>query len=76
MLYLPLIFVGHHDLVRYMMPIFPLGLIIAFERLVSAKEFKLAMLVMVPAIYIYTWSGVQTNLAPEEPTRQLLDSLK
>ena len=75
-LYLPLVFVGHHDLVRYMMPIFPLGLIIAFERLISAKEFKLAMLVIVPAIYIYTWSGVQTNLAPEEPTRQLLDALK
>ncbi|MDP7201527.1 MAG: hypothetical protein QGI50_11340 [Dehalococcoidia bacterium] len=70
--YVPLIFVAHHDLVRYMLPIFPLTLIIGYERLLCAREFKLAMLLIVPAIYIYTWSGVQTNLAPPEAVRQLL----
>ncbi len=70
--YVPLIFVAHHDLVRYMLPIFPLTLIIGYERLLGAREFKLAMLLIVPAIYVYTWSGVQTNLAPPEAMRQLL----
>ena len=70
--YVPLIFVAHHDLVRYMLPIFPLSLIIGFERLTSAKEFKMAMVLIIPAIYIYTWSGVQTNLAPAEAVQQLL----
>ena len=70
--YLPLIFVAHHDLARYMMPIFPLSLIIAYERFLVAREFKLAMLLIVPAIYIYTWSGVQTNLAPAGPMHGLL----
>ncbi len=74
-LYVPLIFVAHHDLARYMMPIFPLSLIIAYHRLLIAKEFRWAMLLIIPAIYIYTWSGVQTNLAPEEPTRQLFEIL-
>ena len=73
-LYVPLIFVAHHDLVRYMLPIFPL-MLIAFERLISAKEFRLAMLLIVPAIYIYTWSGVQTNLAPAGEMDQLLNLL-
>jgi hypothetical protein len=64
--------VAHHDLVRYMLPIFPLTLIIGYERLLGAREFKLAMLLIVSAIYIYTWSGIQTNLAPPEAMRQLL----
>lgn len=70
--YVPLIFVAHHDLVRYMLPIFPLTLIIGFERLTSAREFKMAMVLIVPAIYIYTWSGVQTNLAPADSVQQQL----
>ena len=73
--YLPLIFVAHHDLVRYMLPIFPLSLLIGYERLIVAKEFKLAMVLIVPAIYIYTWSGVQTNLAPADAVQELLSRL-
>ena len=75
-LYVPLIFVAHHDLVRYMLPIFPLSLIIAYERFIVAKEFKMAMVLIIPAIYIYTWSGVQTNLAPPEAMQQLLALLR
>ena len=70
--YIPLIFVAHHDLVRYMLPIFPLSLLIAYQRFIIGREFKLAMLLIVPAIYIYTWSGVQTNLAPADAMQQLL----
>ena len=73
--YLPLIFVAHHDLVRYMMPIFPLSLIVGYSRLVTAREFKLVMFLILPAIYIYTWSGVHTNLAPPEQMEQLLGFL-
>ena len=74
-LYVPLIFVAHHDLVRYMLPIFPLSLLIAYQRLIGAWEFKLAMVLIVPAIYIYTWSGVQTNLAPVDAMQQLMARL-
>ena len=74
-LYVPLIFVAHHDLVRYMLPIFPLSLLIGYERLIGAREFKLAMVLIVPAIYIYTWSAVQTNLAPVDAMQQLMNLL-
>ena len=74
-LYVPLIFVAHHDLVRYMLPIFPLSLLIGYHRLIGAPEFKLAMVLIVPAIYIYTWSGVQTNLAPVDAMQQLMARL-
>ena len=74
-LYLPLIFVAHHDVVRYMLPIFPLSLLIGYHRLIDAREFKLAMVLIIPAIYIYTWSGVQTNLAPIDSMQQLLAQL-
>ena len=70
-----LIFVAHHDLVRYMLPIFPLSLLIAYEQFIVGREFKLAMILIVPAIYIYTWSGVQTNLAPADAVQQLLARL-
>lgn len=70
--YIPLIFVAHHDLVRYMLPIFPLSLLIAYQQFIVGREFKLAMLLIVPAIYIYTWSGVQTNLAPADAMQRLL----
>lgn len=73
--YLPLIFVAHHDLARYMMPIFPLTLLIGFESLISARQFKLALLLLIPAIYIYTWSGVQANLAPADEFQQLIASV-
>lgn len=73
--YAPLVFVAHHDLGRYMMPIFPLSLLIAFEGLVTRREFKLAMLLIIPAIYIYTWSGVQGNQAPQEEMQHLLSML-
>ena len=73
--YIPLIFVAHHDLVRYMLPIFPLSLLIGLERLISAREFKLAMVLIVPAVYIYAWSGVQTNLAPADAVQKLLARL-
>ncbi len=74
-LYLPLIFVAHHDVVRYMLPIFPLSLLIGYHHLIGAREFKLAMVLIIPAIYIYTWSGVQTNLAPLDSMEQLLAQL-
>lgn len=69
---LPLVFVAHHDLSRYMLPVFPFTLI-AFERLLTTREFKLAFLFILPALYIYTWSGLQTNLAPADQMKTLLD---
>ena len=74
-LYVPLIFVAHHDLARYMLPIFPLSLLIAYHRLIGAREFKLGMLIIIPAIYIYSWSGVQANQAPAEDMQRLFGLL-
>ena len=74
-LYVPLIFVAHHDLVRYMLPIFPLTLLIGYEKFISGREFKLALILIVPAIYIYTWSGIQTNQAPPEAMERLISML-
>lgn len=67
-----MIFVTHHDLVRYMLSIFLLSLLIGYERLIGVREFKLAMVLILPAIYIYNWSAFQTNLAPVDAMQQLM----
>jgi|Deesub1362A_J573_1020465.scaffolds.fasta_scaffold00051_105 hypothetical protein len=64
-LYLPLLFVVHPDLSRYLIPLSPFALI-AFEDILDSKEFKLISPLLIMLIYFYVWSVIPTNLVPQE----------
>lgn len=57
------IFVTHRDISRYAAPIFPF-LIIAFEKILTTKEFKIVTLIIALAIYLYTQNFLLNNTGP------------
>jgi len=57
------LFVAHRDLARYSLPIAPFALI-AFDKFLQKKEFKIALLIILPAIYLYTINFILGNTAP------------
>jgi hypothetical protein len=65
------IFVTHRDISRYVAPIFPFVLI-AFEKVLTTKEFKIVMGIVVLAIYLYAQNFLLSNTAPY-PNVELFD---
>ncbi|OGK51813.1 hypothetical protein A2966_00295 [Candidatus Roizmanbacteria bacterium RIFCSPLOWO2_01_FULL_41_22] len=57
------IFVQHRDIARYSLPLWPFACI-AFERFLTSKKTLLAMLILLPAIYLYTWNFLLYNVMP------------
>ena len=57
------LFVAHRDLARYSLPLVPFALI-AFDELIQKKEFKIALLLILPAIYLYAIHFIAGNVAP------------
>jgi len=57
------LFVAHRDLARYSLPLVPFVLI-AFDKFIQKKEFKIALLIILPAIYLYAINFLGGNIAP------------
>ena len=57
------LFVAHRDLARYSLPLVPFALI-AFDKFIQKKEFKIALLIILPAIYLYAINFIGGNVAP------------
>jgi hypothetical protein len=57
------IFVTHRDISRYAAPIFPFVLI-AFEKVLTTKEFKIVMAIVGLGIYLYAQNFLLNNTAP------------
>jgi hypothetical protein len=57
------IFVAHRDISRYVIPIFPFVLI-AFEKALTSKEFKIVLAIMALGIYLYAQNFIIQNTAP------------
>ncbi len=55
--------IAHRDLARYSLPLIPFSLI-AFDSLIQKKEFKIALLIILPAIYLYAINFIAGNTAP------------
>lgn len=55
--------VAHRDISRYVLPIFPFVLI-AFERILTSKEFKIVLAILGLAIYLYSQNFIISNTAP------------
>lgn len=55
--------VAHRDISRYILPVFPFVLI-AFEKMLVSKEFKIALVVIIWGIYLYAQNFILANTAP------------
>lgn len=56
-------FVAHRDISRYILPIFPFVLI-AFEKILTSKEFRIVLIIIALAIYLYSQNFILANVAP------------
>ncbi|MFI5391837.1 MAG: hypothetical protein ACHQYQ_10795, partial [Bacteriovoracales bacterium] len=57
------IFIAHRDISRYVLPIFPFALI-AFEKVLVSKEFKIVLAIVGLGIYLYSQNFILQNTAP------------
>lgn len=57
------IFVAHRDISRYIMPVAPF-VIIAFEKILVSREFKIVLAILLVAIYLYSQNFILQNVAP------------
>lgn len=56
-------FVAHRDISRYVLPVFPFVLI-AFQKALTSKEFKIALVLIIWGIYLYAQNFILANTAP------------
>lgn len=55
--------VSHRDISRYALPIFPF-ILIAFEKTLVSKNFRIVLLILILAIYMYAQNFILYNTAP------------
>ena len=55
--------VAHRDISRYTLPIFPF-LLIAYEKILTSREFKIVLVIISLAIYLYAQNFLIENVAP------------
>lgn len=55
--------IAHRDVSRYVLPVFPFVLI-AFEKVLVSKEFKIVFLILILGIYLYAQNFILQNTAP------------
>ena len=56
-------FVQHRDISRYSLPLWPMACI-AFESFFTSKKFKIAAMIILPAIFLYAWNFLVQNVMP------------
>ncbi len=57
------IMVAHRDISRYILPVFPF-LLIAFEKVLVSKEFRIVLVILGIALYLYAQNFIIHNVAP------------
>lgn len=55
--------IAHRDISRYLLPIFPF-VIIAYEKVLTSKEFKIVFAILALGIYLYSQNFILNNTAP------------
>lgn len=61
--FLSIISVQHKDIARYSLPMLPFALI-SFEKFFTSRKVVLALLILLPALYLYAWNFIVYNQAP------------
>lgn len=56
-------FAQHRDISRYSLPLWPLGCI-AFNQFLTSKKFITALIILLPAIYLFAWNYLAYNTLP------------
>lgn len=74
--FIPTLFINHHDISRFILPIFPFTNLIAFRKLIESNYFKIALILMLPAILVYTWGTILENFLPTEFYKLLVEALR
>lgn len=57
------VLIAHRDISRYIAPIFPFALI-AYEKVLISKEFKIVLAIVILGIYLYSQNYILNNTAP------------
>lgn len=70
------LFIFHEDLSRYYIPIAPLALIVAYDKVLSQRAFKLIFPLLVIGIYLYSWPLVEKNVLVEWVWKDLVKALQ
>lgn len=55
--------IAHRDISRYILPITPF-ILIAFEKILTSREFKIILPIIALAIYLYSQNFILSNVAP------------
>jgi hypothetical protein len=76
-MFLPLLFVLHEDISRYLLPIAPFALIIGFDDIVPRKRvyFLIPFVLLCMAAYLYYLAVLPTNLMPLDAFERLSHAL-
>lgn len=61
--FISLLFVAHRDLARYSLPLVPF-LFIAFSKLLTSSEFKIALVLLLIPIYLFSLAFITNNVTP------------
>ncbi|MFH1107087.1 MAG: hypothetical protein V1787_04270 [Candidatus Micrarchaeota archaeon] len=73
---LPVLFISHNDIARYLLPVFPFALVIAFEDVLTSREFRPALLLLLVGAYMYAWGVIPNNLMPADEFARLSAMLR
>ncbi len=57
------VFVAHRDISRYTLPVVPFVLL-AYEKAINSKEFKIALIIIALGIYLYAQNFILNNTGP------------
>lgn len=57
------VLIAHRDVSRYILPVFPFALI-AFEKVLTSKEFRIVLIIVGLGIYLYAQNFILGNTAP------------
>jgi len=68
-------FVQHPDISRYLLPAAPFALIVAFDDIISRKEFMLVFPLIVIFGYFYCWGIIPTNMLGADTFAQVMAGL-
>lgn len=61
--YLTILFVSHRDLLRYFLPVIPF-LFVAFSDYLARKEIKIALIVIIIPVYLFSLAFISQNVMP------------
>jgi hypothetical protein len=65
-IYVANLFMYHDDLSRLMIPIAPFALVVAYDRIIDTKAFKIAGLLLLVVTYQYAWRILPTNVVEKD----------